>query len=87
MKKDEITRDHMENLMLLLLYLNSWDEDPKRKLSKEPIFRAWKGYDFDILNTLTDKGFIYGSKRSKSVYLTDEGIAQARTILDELSGL
>ena len=87
MKEDEITHDHMENLTLLLLYLSSWDEDPKRKLSKEPILRAWKGYDFDILDILTDKGFIYGSKRSKSVYLTEEGIAQARAVLDELSGL
>ena len=40
--------EQIEELTLLLLYLTSWTE-------KEPYGeyqRAWKGYDFDILNKL-----------------------------------
>ena len=57
----------IEDLTLLLIHLTSW----KEKVG-EGIFasRAWKGYDFDVLNKLTEKGYITGSHRAKSVYLT-----------------
>lgn len=53
--------EQIKELTLLLLYLTSWIE-------KEPYGeyqRAWKGYDFDILNTLEDERLIGGSTHIK----------------------
>lgn len=69
----------IEELTLLLLYLTSWKEDELPELFGE-MRRSWKGYPFDILDELTDKDFIRGSKRSKSVYLTEAGIKEAKEL-------
>jgi uridine phosphorylase/DNA-binding MarR family transcriptional regulator len=74
----EVTDQNFEELTLLLLYLTSWRE---KVVSDLYIQRAWKGYDFGILNKLEEKGYITSSKRAKSVHLTDEGIEQAKAIL------
>ncbi len=67
----------LEDLTLLLIYLTSWTE----KMSSEVhVQRSWKGYDFETLDALMEKGYIYGSKRAKSVYLTEEGIDRARSL-------
>jgi hypothetical protein len=50
----EIKQLHNLQLTLLLLYLNSW----KEKGLGEPVRRAWKGYDFDILNQLEEQDYI-----------------------------
>jgi len=43
---------------------------------------AWKGYDFDIINKLDEEDYIrQGSRRSKSVATTDEGIKLSRELL------
>nr|WP_229683131.1 DUF6429 family protein [Virgibacillus oceani]GGG75935.1 hypothetical protein GCM10011398_21050 [Virgibacillus oceani] len=39
--------------------------------------RSWKGYPFDILDELREEELIRGSNRSKSVYLTENGIKEA----------
>jgi hypothetical protein len=67
----------LEDLTLLLIYLTSWDE--KMSLGVR-VQRAWKGYNFETLDALMEKGYIYGSKRVKSVYLTEEGIERARNL-------
>ncbi|OIJ18783.1 transposase [Anaerobacillus alkalidiazotrophicus] len=63
----------MKELTLLLLYLTSW----KERDIPENIRRSWKGYPFEILDELSDQDFISGGTRSKSVYLTAEGIQEA----------
>lgn len=66
--------EQIKELTLLLLYLNSWIE-------KEPygeFHRAWKGYDFDILNLLEDENLISGSHKAKSTYLTKEGVEKEK---------
>jgi hypothetical protein len=67
----------IEELTLLLIAFTSW----KEKISGIDITCAWKGYDFDILNELTEKGYIRGSKKSKSVILTDEGFKKAGELI------
>jgi predicted GNAT superfamily acetyltransferase len=67
----------VEDLTLLLIYLTSWTEKISFEVRAQ---RAWKGYDFDTLDALVEKGYIYGSKRAKSVYLTEEGIERARNL-------
>lgn len=69
---DEIVKE----LTLLLMYLTSWEEDVGFAQAR----RTWKGYPFEIINELTDEELNSGSHRSKSVYLTDEGIKVAEQL-------
>jgi len=47
--------------------------------------RAWKGFDWDALNRLHEKGFITDPRgKAKSVAFTEEGLAEARKLLEEL---
>lgn len=70
-------QDKIKELTLMLLYLTSW----KERGPAEQCPRSWKGYDFDILNALTDSDLIVGSYKSKSVYLTEDGVAEAKKLL------
>ena len=58
----------------MLLYLTSWEE----KGVDAP--RSWKNYDFGIMDELTDEGFIYGSHKSKSIYLEESGVRRAQAL-------
>lgn len=68
----------IEDLTLLLLYLTSWEEQVVPSLP--PIHRAWKGFRFEVLDTLEEKGLISQSQRAKSVILTEEGVRKARKL-------
>lgn len=68
--------ESVKELTLLLMYLTSWKEDAGFAEAR----RTWKGYPFEIINELTDEDLISGSLRSKSVYLTDEGIKLAEQL-------
>ena len=73
----------LEELTLLLAFLTSWDENPKKKLGNEPVMRAWKGYDWDVLNKLEEQGLISQTKSAKSLYLTKEGIQKAKELKEK----
>ena len=73
-----MSKEQISELTLMLLYLTSWTEN-ERGLSAYQ--RSWKGYDFDILNELSDQELITDVKRSKSVGITSDGIAKARELL------
>lgn len=60
----------LENLVLLLIYLTSWREKVYNEVF---VLRSWKGYNFNVLDALVKKGYISGSHKAKSVFLTDEG--------------
>jgi len=64
----------VKDLNLLLIYLSGWEEDSTRKPGSK-IFRAWKGYLFDILNELERENLI--RQFTKSLILTDEGKSKA----------
>jgi len=66
----------IKELNLLLIYLTSWKEE---ELTEE-MRRSWKGYPFDVLDALNDEDFIRGSRRAKSVYLTETGIKEAKVL-------
>ena len=76
MEREEI----IEKLTIMLLYLTSWRELTSRRPSP---LRAWKGYNFDVLNDLAEKGYISGSRRAKSVYIEDKCIEEAKELLKE----
>lgn len=72
----------IKELTMLLLYLTSWEE--KNSFGDTPFRNAWKGYDFNIINELADDELLYQGKhpsRSKSVTLSEEGIAYAQSLL------
>ena len=82
-------KDTVKELTLMLMYLTSWEESLVPGIRKKPdrpgfrlqIRRTWKGYDFGILNELTDEGVVNARNRSKSASFTDEGAAKALELL------
>ena len=62
--------NQIQELTLLLLSLTSWTEE----IAGVELRRAWKGYDFDVLDQLYEEGLISGSRKAKSVCLTEAGI-------------
>ena len=78
---NEIKSKQIEELTLLMLYLTCWVE--KDKIFPEGIHRSWKGYPFEALNNLVDKGYLVRVKhpgKSKSVVLTNKGIIKAKEV-------
>jgi hypothetical protein len=69
---DEKFNDIKQDLILLLIWLTGWEED-KRNSPGEKVFRAWKGYKFEILNDLQTQQLIYQIPGGKSLILTNEG--------------
>jgi hypothetical protein len=84
-------KDTVKDLTLMLMYLTSWEENLVPELHEKPdrlgfrpqIRRTWKGYDFGILNELTDEGLVNAGNRSKSASFTDEGMAKALELLKQ----
>ena len=70
--------DQIKEMTLLLLYLNSWEEDRKKVYG--PVCRSWKTYRFDLLDRLADEGMLRNSPPSKSVTLTAEGRKQGEIL-------
>jgi hypothetical protein len=72
----------IKELILLLIYLTSWQED----VGFKKVQRSWKGYPFEVLDELNEEGSIDGSKHAKSVYLTEEGLGKAKELLKKYIG-
>lgn len=71
--------DVIKDLTLLLLYLTSWQEGRSSIKAQ----RSWKGHPSEVLDELTEDGYIDSSKGAKSVYLTEEGIKKARELMEK----
>ena len=70
----EIDPDKIDDAVLGLLWLTLHDER-----------RAWKGFDWDALDRLHQKGFIADpANKSKSVVLSDEGLRRAEELFHVL---
>ena len=60
-------RERAGDLVLALMQLTLHEER-----------RAWKSFDWDVMNDLFERGFITDPRRkAKSVLLTDEGLARS----------
>jgi len=67
---DDLDTGKIDEMVLALLYLTLHDYN-----------RAWKGFDWDALNRLYEKGFIEDPKnKNKSVAFTDQGLAKAERL-------
>ncbi len=70
----EIDEDKIDSTVLALLYLTLHDGH-----------RAWKGMDFEVMNRLHEKGLIEDPiNKSKSVWLTDEGLKASETLFNKM---
>ncbi len=74
----------IRELTMMLIYLSRFTE--RNSFHNSEDYFAWKGFDFDILDELDEADYIrQGSRpsRSKSVYITDSGIAKAKELLEK----
>ena len=68
--------DKIDDAVLALLALTQHDG-----------YRAWKGFDWDVLDRLHEKGMIDNPRnKNKSVAFTDEGLQRAKSLLQEMFG-
>ncbi len=68
-----INTDAIDEAALALLYLTLHDR-----------YRAWKGFDWDVLNRLYEKGFICDPvNKTKSVIFTDEGLRESERLFKQ----
>jgi hypothetical protein len=71
----ELDTDKIDDAVLALLLLG------------ESGGRAWKGFDWEAMNRLHERGFISNPRtRAQSIVFTDEGLKRARQLLSELFG-
>ncbi|MFJ5770288.1 DUF6429 family protein [Psychrobacillus sp. NPDC093180] len=75
-------KKEIEELTLLLLYLTSWKEED----IPETMRRSWKGYSFEALDQLKVQDYLRGGTKSKSVYLTEAGIEEAKQLMEKYLG-
>ena len=69
-----LNEDKIDDAALALLYLTLHDD-----------CRAWKGFDWDVLGRLHDKGMIDDPVgKVKSVVFTDEGLTRAKKLFEEM---
>ena len=69
----------LEQLTLVLLRETAFQEGSD--------LRCWKGYDWELMNRLHERGFITDPvRKAKSVYLTDAGREQAEALAPQILG-
>ncbi len=72
----ELDQDKIDDVVLALLYLGLHDGA-----------RAWKGFDWDTMDRLHEKGYISNPQsKAKSVVFTEEGLERAKRLLEALFG-
>jgi len=70
----EIDEEKIDETALALLYLTMSADG-----------RAWKGFDFRVMNRLHEKGFIGNPvNKNKSVLLTEKGKAESKRLFELL---
>jgi len=72
----EYDQDKVDDAVLALLNLTLHDGS-----------RAWKGFDFDVMDRLHAKGYILDPhNKNKSVVLTQEGLKRSAVMFEALFG-
>jgi hypothetical protein len=66
-------------LNLLLIYLTGWEED-KPSSPDEKIFRAWRGYLFEVLEELEKEKLLVQLRGAQSLILTEKGRLKAEEL-------
>ena len=72
----ELDNDKIDDAVLALLSLGLHDGA-----------RAWKGFDWDAMDRLYERGMICDPRnKAKSIAFTDEGLAESQRLLKKLFG-
>jgi hypothetical protein len=72
----ELDTNKIDEAVLALLYLGLHDGA-----------RAWKGFDWDAMDRLHQRGFITDPRgKAKSVVFSEEGLVRSRALLEKLFG-
>ncbi len=71
--------ERIKELHLLMIYLTGWEEDSRNEPGTK-VFKAWKGYLFDVLDELEERNLICQHKHTQLLFLTDEGKRIAREL-------
>jgi hypothetical protein len=73
----DIDGDKLEQTVLALHYLNSFQEGDGR--------RAWKGFPWTAMDALHEKGYISNpATKNKSVWLSEEGTKLSEELFKKL---
>ncbi len=76
----EYDQEKVDQVTLALLYLVTFDD--------EYGCRAWKGFDWDTMNRLHEKGYICNPKgKAKSVIITKEGAKRSEELFKTYFGI
>ena len=79
MEKQRYSKDKLEEMVLAMLYL--------RTFQGERGLRAWKSMDWDAMDRLYEKGLISNPKNlSSSIEWTDKGLKRAKASFEEYLG-
>ena len=73
----DIDGKKLEQVVLALLYLNSFEEGNGR--------RAWKGFPWSVMDQLHEKGYISNpATKNKSVWLSEEGEKLSKELFEKI---
>ncbi len=76
----EYDQEKVDQVTLALLHLVTFDDEYGR--------RAWKGFDWDTMNRLHEKGYISNPKgKAKSIVLTEEGVKRSEELFKTYFGI
>ena len=73
----DIDGDKLDQVVLALLYLNSFKEGDGK--------RAWKSLPWSVMDSLHEKGYISDpATKAKSVWLSEEGDKLSKELFEKL---
>jgi hypothetical protein len=73
----DIDGEKLEQVVLALLYLNSFEEGTGR--------RTWKSFPWSIMDSLHEKGYISDpANKNKSVWLSEKGAKLSKRLVEKL---
>jgi hypothetical protein len=72
-----MNEERVKELILALIYATGWEEESGKKPDGK-IFRTWKGYPFEILNTLERERLLL--QYANSIVLEPAGLDRAREL-------
>ena len=77
----EYDKKKIEEVVLALLYYGAYQDRP-------PFWRSWKNYNWEILDSLFEKGYISDPaiKKSRSVNLFDGGYKKGKEYFEKYFG-
>ena len=68
--------EKLKELTLMILHMTAW----KEKKEDTSLLRSRKNYPVDIIDKLTEEGYISAGEKTKSVYISEKGAKEAEKL-------